>query len=87
MASQEYDRQFGRLADLLGKKGEERASMFGSLANTLGGGALGRGGTGDIWGAYGSNRNSQMAAQNALDRQANQKWALTSNGGFSWGAA
>ena len=87
MASQEYDNQFGRLADLLGKKGQERTAMFSSLANVIGQGALGRGGTDSIWGAYGSNRNSQIAAQSALDRQRNQRWSFSDKGGFSWGAA
>jgi hypothetical protein len=59
MASQEYENQFGRLSSLLGNYGQTQASMFGSLANVLGNGAIGAGGARDAWGAYGAERSSR----------------------------
>jgi hypothetical protein len=69
MASQEYDTQFSRLADLLGRKGQERAAMFGSLAGNLGGTALGGGGTGDIWEAYRAPRTASVVGSYEQNRQ------------------
>jgi len=80
MASQEYENQFGRLSNLLGMKSNERSNMFGSLSNVLGGGALGRGGTSDIWNAYGSNRNAQIVGGYEQNRP--KSWQKTD---FGWG--
>jgi hypothetical protein len=88
MGSQEYENQFSRLQKLLGGYQDSQSRAYGSLASALGSGrAIGAGGTGDIWSAYGGNRNAQIGAQSALDRQNNQKWGYSDKGGFSWGAA
>jgi len=65
MASQEYDNQFGRLANLLGKKGQERTALFGSLAGALGNNSLGGGATGDIWSAYSNPRTAAIGGEYA----------------------
>lgn len=68
MGSQEYENQFGRLSGLLGRYMTSRDNQFGSLAGALGSGAIGRGGTDPIWGAFGnvvSSENQSIAAQNA----------------------
>jgi hypothetical protein len=72
MGSQEYDNQFDRLNKLLTLRSNERSNMFGSLAGTLGSGALGRGGTDSIWGAYGGNRNAKINADARRDSEQGQ---------------
>lgn len=62
MASQEYENQFKRLSDLIGREYDYKGNMFGSLANVLGGGALGRGGTDSIWNAYSTGPNTGYRA-------------------------
>lgn len=52
MASQEYGAQFSRLSDLLGRYQTAKSNTLGALAGALSGGALGGGGTGNIWDAY-----------------------------------
>lgn len=50
-ASQEGDRQFGRLSDLFGQYSGSRDSLLSGLTGALSGG-LGSGGTENIWNAY-----------------------------------
>ena len=72
MGSQEYENQFGRLSGLLGKYMTSRDNQFGSLAGALGSGAIGRGGTDPIWGAYGTNAAS---ANQSIGQQEAAKWS------------
>ncbi len=74
MGSQEYDNQFNRLSSLLGTQLNARNQGLSSLASVLGAGALGRGGTDPIWGAYGTATGAQaqrdVAGTNAAANQA-----------------
>ena len=80
MASQEYEGQFDRLSSLLGKQYDYKGGMYSSLANVLGQGALGRGGTTDIWNAYNT-------GVNMLGNVASSKNAMTGQLGAAQSAA
>ena len=71
----------------LGNYGQTQASMFGSLANVLGNGAIGAGGARDAWGAYGAERGASGQASAAASDAASRTEAARIAGNAQVNAA